>query len=297
MDKRKTRRKIFKISDEEIKKMYLEGKSLNDIAKVAQNTKGVMALRNKLHDLGVDTTKDMKRYTLKMSKAFKKYNLDEHIFDKIDTEEKAYWLGFLMADGYNQENRYCVSLRLQYEDIEILEKFQKFLKTESPISKYTRITNKNKLVRDYCNLSIHSVILSKQLASLGCIQGKTYTLEFPTYISSDLLNHFLRGYFDGDGCISVKERPDRRKNNGTCKKYQATVTGRYEFLQVYETIVSHQTNIPIGKIQKFKSNFAASIHYSGRNQVTTFLNYLYKNATIYLQRKYNIYKEYCIPVE
>ena len=59
------KKKIFKISDEQIKSMYLSGNSLNDIAKVAQDTKGVMALRNKLHELGVNTTKNMKKYSKK----------------------------------------------------------------------------------------------------------------------------------------------------------------------------------------------------------------------------------------
>ena len=60
------RKKVFKISDEQIKNMYLSGNSLQDIAEVAQDTKGLMALRNKLHELGVSTTKNMKRYSNKI---------------------------------------------------------------------------------------------------------------------------------------------------------------------------------------------------------------------------------------
>ena len=297
MDKRKLNRKVFKISDEEIKRLYLEGNSLNDIAKNSSRHKRLMALRNKLHDLGVDTTINMKRYASKFSKAFKKYDLDEHIFDTIDTEEKAYWLGFLYADGYNHESKTCISLKLQYNDIEILEKFKNFLKTNVPIYKWTRTTQVNKIEKDYCEVNICSVYLSQQLAKLGCVQGKTYTLEFPYFLDKNLYNHFLRGYFDGDGCISIKDRLNRRKRNGTCMSYQATITGKYEFIEKCEKIISENTEIPLGKIQRFKNNFAVSIHYSGKYQVTKLLNYLYKNATIYLQRKYDIYKEYCISAE
>ena len=60
-------KKVFKISDNQIKQMYLDGYSMKDIAKVAQDTKGLMALRKRLKDLGVDTTKNMKRYSLKKS--------------------------------------------------------------------------------------------------------------------------------------------------------------------------------------------------------------------------------------
>ena len=116
-----TKRKVFKISDEQIKRMYLEGNSMQDIAKVAQDTKGLMALRRKLKELGVDTHLDQKKYRYKISKASRKYSFDEHYFDNIDNEHKAYWLGLLMADGYNHETKTCVSLRLQGQDREILE--------------------------------------------------------------------------------------------------------------------------------------------------------------------------------
>ena len=108
-DKRKLYKKVFKISDEEIKRLYLNGNSLYDIAKIAQDTKGLMALRKRLQDMGVDTSKNMKKYSLKISKSSKHYLVDEHVFDVIDTEEKAYWLGFLFADGYNHQTKNCIS--------------------------------------------------------------------------------------------------------------------------------------------------------------------------------------------
>ena len=141
-------RKIFKISDKQIKEMYLNGSSLSDIAKIAQDTKGLMALRRKLQDLGVDTTKNMKKYSEKLSKAFKKYKLNESVFDTIDTEEKAYWLGFLMSDGYNHETHSQVSLRLQAGDKEILEKYKIFLETDVPIYTFKRLTPEKKIERE-----------------------------------------------------------------------------------------------------------------------------------------------------
>lgn len=296
-DKRKLYKKVFKISDEEIKKLYLDGNSLSDIAKVAQDTKGLMALRRRLQDMGIDTTKNMKKYSEKLSKIKKQYDIDEYVFDVIDTEEKAYWLGFLFADGYNHESKNCIALRLQEEDNEILEKLKIFLKTNTPIYTFTRITRVNKLVKKYCELNIRSVYLSKQLAKLGCVQGKTYCLEFPDWLNPDLYSHFLRGYFDGDGCFSVKDRLDRRKSYGKSMNFQTTITGRFEFIKKCEEIISNNTGINIGKIQTFKNNYAVSLHYNGKNQTKKVLDFLYKNATIYLQRKYNKYKEYCISVE
>lgn len=288
--------KVFKISDEQIKRMYLSGSSLNDIAKVAQDTKGLMALRRKLHKLGVETNVSQKKYKYKISKASKRYTLNEHIFDVVDTEEKAYWLGFLMADGYNHESKNCVALRLQIEDKEILEKYKNFLRTDAPIYTFTRTTPVNKLVRQYCELNICSPYFSEQLARLGCTQGKTYTLEFPD-IPDFLYSHFIRGYFDGDGCLSIKDRLCRRKSYGKSMLYQFTIVGRESVLLKIQNILVNSLNISRTLLIKGKASTVKTIHYSGRNVVTKIMNYIYKDATVYLERKHNLYLKYCISAE
>lgn len=288
--------KKFKISDEQIKEMYLSGSSLNDIAKIAQDTKGLMALRRKLHILGVNTNVSQKKYRYKISKASKKYTLNEHIFDVIDTEEKAYWLGVLMADGYNHESKTCVALRLQMEDKELLEKYRNFLETNTPIYTFNRITSVNKLKRQYCELNICSPYFSEQLAKLGCIQNKTYTLEFPN-IPKSLYSHFIRGYFDGDGCLSVKDRLDRRKSYGKSMSYQFTIVGRENVLLKIQDILISNLNISRTSLKVRKNSPVKSIHYCGKNVVTKIMNYLYKDATVYLERKHNLYLKYCISAE
>lgn len=221
-----TKKKVFKISDEEIKRMYLEGSSLNDIAKVAQDTKGLMALRQRLIDLGVNTKVSQKKYRYKISKCSKKYTFNEHYFDAIDNEYKAYWLGFLMADGYNHESKSCIAIRLQLEDKEILEKFKNELNYTGHIYEFHRITAVNKLNRSYCELNLCSPIFSESLSKLGCIQGKTYLLQFPD-LRTDLIQHFIRGYFDGDGCLSITSRKDRTSNS---KCYQFNIAGKVEVI-------------------------------------------------------------------
>lgn len=288
--------KTFKISDEQIKEMYLNGNSLNDIAKVAQDTKGLMALRRKLNSMGINTSVSQRKYRYKLSKACKKYTLDEHIFDIIDSEEKAYWLGFLMADGYNHESKCCVALRLQSADKEILEKFKIFLKTDVPIHTFTRVTNINHLVRSYCEVCVCSPYFSEQLARLGCVQGKTYSLQFPS-IPEYLHNHFIRGFFDGDGCLSVKDRLNRRKCNGESMVYQFTITGLHGMLTHIQNILVNNTGIAKLPLKERSITFIKTLRYGGRNVVTSIMNYLYKDATIYLQRKHDLYLKYCTSVE
>ena len=279
------KRKVFKISDEQIKEMYLSGSSMREIAEVAQDNIGLMAIRRKLQELGVDTTRNMKRYSQKFSDAFRKYKLDETVFDCIDTEEKAYWLGFLFADGYNNEAGTAISLRLQEEDEEILEKFKEFLKTDKEIKRYSRVTKTNKLKRNYCELYINSVRLSKRLAELGCVKNKTYIVEFPSFLPNHLIRHFIRGYFDGDGCISCTERKDRRIR-GKSMNIQFTITGRPEFISVCQENICQATGIHRTKLNTVRNNFAASVHYGGKCNITKIFKYLYSDSNIYMERKY-----------
>lgn len=278
--------KQFFISDEEIKNRYLNGESLHDIAKDAQTTKNLMALRRRLNLMGVNTDVSQKKYSLKIHKSCKKYKLNEHIFDVIDTEEKAYWLGFLMADGYNHESKTAVSLRIQGGDINHLEKLKQFLQTDSPIYTFKRITPVSKIERNYCELRVCSPIFSQSLAKQGCIQGKTYLLKFPN-ISSFLYNHFIRGYFDGDGCISISQRNDRKSIK--CKQVQFNIVGKEDVILKMQEIICNNTGVFKTKLRHRKNSFAKAISWQGRNVCKKILDYLYKNATIYLQRKYEKY--------
>lgn len=284
-------RKVFKISDEQIKEMYLSGSSMREIAEVAQDNKGLMAIRRKLQELGIDTTINMKRYNQKISDSCREYELDETVFDCIDTEEKAYWLGFLYSDGYNQENRNAISLRLQEEDREILEKFKLFLKTNKEIKTYSRTTRKNKLLRNYCELQVNSIKLSRKLAELGCIQGKTYTVKFPSFLPEHLIRHFIRGVFDGDGCISCTERKDRRKIRGKGMIIQFTITGEPRFISACQNYICQATGLTKTKLNTVKDRFASSVHYNGKNNITKIFEYLYSDSNIYMKRKYKKFLE------
>lgn len=287
-------KKIFKISDEEIKKMYLEGNSLNDIARVAQDTKGLMALRNRLIELGVSTAKDMKRYSHKISVACKRYSLDEHVFDVIDTEDKAYWLGWLFSDGYNHVSKRQVSLRIHEKDNDILYKLQKFFHTDAPICTYTRITKDNSIQRRYSELRICSPYLSERLAELGCTQAKTFTLRFPN-IPEYLYQHFIRGYFDGDGCFSVIKRNDRKSPSSYT--YQFNIVGMTDFLLKVQEIIVHNTGVKSLPLKTRSGKRAVTMRYSGRLVCKKILDYLYKDASVYLNRKYEKYCKYCTAAE
>lgn len=281
--------KPIKVSDDELIRLYSSGMSLNEIANKVSGSKGAMVVRQRLQNLGVDTSynTNVHKYKEKMSKSFHRYSLDEHVFDAIDTEEKAYWLGFLMADGYNHEDKNAICLRLQAGDLEILEKFKRFLKSDAPIYTFTRETTVNHLKKEQKEVRVNSVYLSKQLALLGCMQGKTYRLEYPTCVPPELTNHFIRGYFDGDGCLSITNRSDRKSKDSKC--YQFSIVGKESVLLKMQDKIIFSTGVKRVPIRVREGSFAQTLHYGGFNVVLKIMNYLYKDATIYLKRKHDKY--------
>ena len=215
----------------------------------------------------------------------RKYNFNEHYFDVIDCQEKAYWLGFFAADGYNHASKGCIEFRLHKQDEEILEKFKSCIGANNPIGLYKQT---------YCNLTIYSQYLCDKLSEYGLSQAKTYTLQIPE-LDDVLMRHFIRGYFDGDGCFSVIKRNDRKNPNS--KTYQFNITGMENPLRKIQEHLIKNVGVTDNGLKHRKSTIAVTIHYSGRNVCKRILDYLYQDATIYLQRKYNKYVEYCISAE
>lgn len=220
----------------------------------------------------------------------RKYPIVEDFFDKIDTEEKAYVLGLLYADGYNNTDRNSVSLGLKGTDREILDKITALIQPTKPLQ-YAN-TSKTKCFENTQNqyrLVIANKYISQRLVELGCGKAKTYTLTFPTkeQVPSHLIRHFVRGYFDGDGSVSG----DKQK--------QFCFVGTVDFLLPLQQILIKELNFSKTKLDrrhKDTDNNIRSLRYCGVNQCIIFRDWLYKDAAIYLERKKNIFDNY-IPFE
>lgn len=210
----------------------------------------------------------------------KYYTFDENYFDSIDTENKAYILGLLFADGYNNEKRGVVTLSLQERDREILDKISLIMNSTKPlqfinIKKYY----KEKSYQNQYRLNLCSRHTSQTLNKLGCFQAKSYSCKFPNFTSSLLLCHFIRGYFDGDGCISYTYNSKQRP----CGSVSFVGSG---FL--CETLSEHLKSLNI--ITKVSQNKSSDkrirrVAFGGRNQLVKFHKYIYETASIYLNRK------------
>ena len=202
---------------------------------------------------------------------------NEHFFDIIDNEHKAYWLGFLYADGYISINSNTIELTLKSSDIEHLQKFVKDL--EFTVDKHIFQDN----IR--CRLQIANKHMKECLIKLGCTPQKSLTLIFPTeeQVPNKFLFDFLRGYIDGDGSIMIG-----KNHRGEYVKPRLNILGTKEFL----TSLIENTGWRTAAISQKTGNQAYDVEWGGK-YVLDYLKQLYQNATIYLDRKYEKYLILC----
>ncbi len=200
----------------------------------------------------------------------RKYKLNESFFETIDSEIKAYFLGFLFADGYVNEKNNVVDITIHNKDVEILNEFIKYLYPEGrPIS----IIRKK-----YVRLVINSKKIVSDLVRHGCIQKKTFKLKYPN-IQQKFDSDFIRGYFDGDGSVT--------NNNETLN---VSIIGTIEFLDSIKNILITNCNVNDTKYDDRhpnKNNNIRSLRYGGNILVNRIYHYLYDNSIICLKRKKN----------
>lgn len=271
--------------DKKIEQLYNEGKSTREIGKI-MNTSGVTISKH-LQKMGVKIKN--------LHKSRQIYSFNENYFKTIDNEHKAYWLGFIAADGCVLEPTYQVSKRtgkiirkeqgalqigLQEKDKAHLEKFQKDIKDTHKI-------NFSKKRKAY-DIKILSNIICMDLQQYNIVPRKSLVLEFPDNIREDLLRHFIRGYFDGDGSIAFCKN---KKGVISIGSIQVSIIGTVMFLNTLNNILEDELQfkekvVDLGNRHKpvTKTIFFSSIAHTKK-----FLDFIYKDSTIYLDRKYERY--------
>ena len=209
----------------------------------------------------------------------RKLSLNDDCFDIIDTEEKAYWLGFLYADGSVCGND--ISLTLHSQDSEHIEKFKQF----TNYGGITRVYSNKGLDTLYCRVTIVNKHLSETLKAQGCVERKSLILKYPKGLAKELHRHFIRGYFDGDGCIGYSKVRDR---------YVINLLGTKEFLEEVNNIFKDNLGIVIKspKIAKKPNKNVYQFCYGAYMDIEKILKFLYEDSNIYLERKYKRYKDF-----
>lgn len=214
-----------------------------------------------------------------------KANFNDTVFDFIDSEEKAYWLGFIYADGTissdplkdGRKKSYTFELSLKESDYNHLEKLKILLNTPRPVLK-----SENR-----CRLLVNSKHLWETLNNYGCTPKKSLTLEFPNieiFKSKDLIRHFIRGYFDGDGCISYSNTKHTILN--------MQLLGTKSFLQHLVSYLPEEfKDLTIRHNHNNDSEKTYLINISNK-KAYRFFKYLYENSKVYLDRKYSRFARY-----
>lgn len=265
------------LDEDLIIKLYKEGMSLGKIAETFKVSRKPITRIIKSNNIEITTTNN------------KLYSYDVNFFKKIDNEEKAYWLGFLYADGNvysknykkNNQGKHVIDISLSIIDIEHLEKFKKAIKTNAPVSiRETRCNNK---IFKACRFSINNKEMTEDIIKLGCVPNKSLILDFPNenIVPNNLLRHFIRGYFDGDGWITSYKRKD---SNGY--RNEVGIIGGKKALNYFIDF------LPKGfsKYEKYKDDKIIQISGSSIKTISETYNYLYENATIFLDRKKNVFE-------
>lgn len=195
----------------------------------------------------------------------RKYQADHSFFDEINTQEKAYWLGFIGADG-------CVRMHVNSPRLEMClapkdADHLRLLRTA------LRSTHKVTAAKTSCRFAICSRRLFDGLGKHGVHPRKTLTYRWPDSLSPELLRHFVRGYFDGDGSFSMTTR----------NQVVASVVGTEQFLMGLRSYLIRTLGFPENRLRW--QTAAPRLSYGGNKQMVRFAHLLYDDATVYLNRK------------
>lgn len=235
---------------------------------------------------------NIKRQTL--SERFKKWGyevlnqqnrcrLNDAAFDNMNSEEQFYWLGFMYADGNISHEGNRIEMRLSIKDKEHLEKFRKFLNLTTEIR--TGICKGN----GFCHLSVRNKHMWNTLNKLGCTPRKSLILQFPSlslFKRKENILHFIRGYVDGDGCLTTYLNHAK-----TSIRTELNLVGTESFLRSVNKLFNNVGYIK-NKSSENCNNKAYNLYFSNVPS-RKIVRYLYENATIYLNRKYEKFLEFC----
>lgn len=209
-----------------------------------------------------------------------RYSLDDHFFDSIDTLDKAYWLGFSLADGCIYRDPHLrFSIRLSARDEEHLQRFANTLGWNGRL--YHTRNGPNSTV---CVFRTSSKVLCHSLLSKGWFEFKRFgDTRICNLIPKHLISHLMRGLFDGDGSLVVSKRSDR-----------PSLKCQFSFADAHKSVVDWYaqtlhtaagTSQSQGKLCKHAK--ASVLLLKGNRQVLRIMKFLYEDGGIHLPRKHS----------
>ncbi len=238
---------------------YKNGEKIADIAKELNVSHCTVC--NYIHEAGLEIK-------------IRDYPIDENMFDNIDCEWKAYFLGLLFADGNVRKNYLAFVISLTEKDKYILDYFSNkifgFIKLDyrGCIKIYGK-NNKEYISKPSFRLTVCSKKLCYKLKEYGCEPKKSLILEWPKNIPDNMIHHFIRGYFDGDGHISKEGKV-------------FTIVSSDKFCEDFSKFLKNELDID-GRI--VKAGKVSRFMFYRQDKMQKIKEFMYKDATIFLQRK------------
>jgi hypothetical protein len=216
-----------------------------------------------------------------------KYAVNENYFKKW-TSVMSYVLGYLYADGSLEDASYLRGKYLRVSSIEKenIIKIRELLNSKHTITEKSPTSKNGK--RGYL-LRIGSHVLYNDLIKLGLYPNKSLTIKFPD-IPSNYLADFIRGYFDGDGCVMIQKAKGKKQDIIIKKLSTVFTSGSKKFLErlarkIQKSIGTEQFNVYVG-------HNSYMLSYSTGDSIKIFKFMYNKKGNIYVKRKFNIYCEY-----
>lgn len=203
-----------------------------------------------------------------------KYKYDINYFEVIDTEEKAYWLGFIYADGcISNDSKQQLIIELCKQDKIVLEKFISCINGNNQIYE-----NKHSYRLAICQKDFTNNLLDK-----GVFPKKSLLLKFPNtdIIQKQLIRHFIRGYFDGDGSISCNKYYNKGKN----RYYYISEFNILGTISFIESILKFLPSSKYKIKHETKQTNVYKYRVYNRVDIVKIFHYLYDDSNIYLERK------------
>lgn len=201
--------------------------------------------------------------------------LNENFFETIDTEKNAYFLGWMLSDGYvvKPKNKgYVIGMDLQIGDKYILEKFKEVIELDESallLDQVRKNNSTNKKRETYqSRLAFVSNKIASDLSKYGVVPHKSHLIKFPYNVDDKMIHHIIRGIFDGDGCIS-----------GNIISF----SGNKEMMLDIREILHNSINVAYNKVAV--GTFCSYFSFASKKDVKSFYHYIYDDATIFLKRK------------
>lgn len=268
-------------TDEESAKiinLYISGTSCKQIGKLFNCSKQTINLLLRDNDVALRD----------ISHCQQKYSIDENVFEKIDSHEKAYWLGMISGDG-------CVTKRgeltfsLQEKDKIYVEKFKEFLKAEHPV---TIVSNRDK--KDGSPSISHCFYVSNKklvedLNKLSIVPNKTYGMEFPP-IKDEFLSSYMLGLIDSDGSFCLKSKYNKKD----IKTLSFSFIGPIKFVEKFQEILINKCNVSKTKLDTQNSDIVRVLNYGGYKHIFSIVKFLYSHSPVWMERKKSIAINYLL---